>query len=183
MKRIAFCFGTIALAVGTMAIAGCHAGGPDLAAMGKVMAEAKSYRMTTVASGSEVTVEIECPDKMRTLTKAAGNTSEMVRVGSDTYLKMGDKWMKTPAGGASTPVCAAAGTTTASTTNTASPNVTKGESTTVNGTACQEWTIGAAGASTTYCIAADNYPVQVKTAAATITYSDWNKVKVTPPAI
>jgi len=172
------------LAVAAMMLTGCKGGGsgPDLAAMGKAMSEAKSYRMTTVASGSEVSMEIECPNKVHTTSKTAGNTSEMVAIDTAMYMKAGGKWMKSPVAGTAPTVCATP--TTTGTTNTsggASPEVTKGANTTINGVACQEWTIGAAAASTTYCIGSDNYPVQIKTSAATVTYSDWNKVQVQAP--
>ncbi len=77
------------LAVAAMVLTGCKGGGsgPDLAAMGKAMSEAKSYRMTTVASGSEVSMEIECPNKVHTTSKTAGNTSEMVAIDTAMYMK------------------------------------------------------------------------------------------------
>ena|SRR5579872_6971063 len=186
MKRIA-CSAVFAALVALM-LSGCHGGGSagtELAAMTKAMADAKSYKMTTVASGNEITMEIECPNKVRTITKAAGNTTEMVQVGTDTYMKAGGKWMKSPVAGAAPGVCASAGTTTNTTAAAggASPNITKGDSTTINGVACQQWVVGAAAASITYCIGADNYPVQMKTSTATITYSDWNKTTVEAPKI
>ena len=151
--------------------------------MGKAMSEAKSYRMTTVASGSEVTMEIECPDKVHTKTKAGAVTSEVVMINTTTYMRAGDKWMKSPAPGTAPTVCSTPQNFGGATSSGASPEITKGESTSINGVTCQQWTIGAAGASTTICIGTDNYPVQMKTSAATITYSDWNKVQVQEPKI
>jgi hypothetical protein len=179
MNRIVLCF--VFLAVAAMIFAGCQGAKPDLAAMGKAMSEAKSYRMTTVAGGSETTMEIECPNKVHTITKAGGMTTEMFVIDTASYIKAGGKWMQTT--GAAPTVCAKAESFGDTTSGAASPEITKGESTTINGVACQQWSLGAAAASTTYCIAADNYPVQIKTGAATVTYSDWNKVQVQAPQI
>lgn len=181
MNRIGWCL--VLLAFVALIFAGCTSAKPDLAAMGKAMSDAKSFRMTTVASGSEVTMEIECPNKVHTTTKTGSTTMEVVVIDTTTYMKMGDKWMKSPAPGAAPTVCTTPQSFGGATTGGASPEITKGESTTVNGVACQQWTIGVAAASSTICIGTDNYPVQIKTGAATVTYSDWNKVQVQEPKI
>jgi hypothetical protein len=86
MNRIGLCL--VLLAFAALIFAGCQSAKPDLAAMGKAMSDAKSYRMTTVASGAEVNMEIECPDKVHTTTKAGSITSEVVMIGTTTYMQI-----------------------------------------------------------------------------------------------
>jgi hypothetical protein len=145
------------------------------------MQKATSWHMTMKGPGVDMSMDVVCPDKMRTVTKAGAGTAETVRVGDAMYMKAGPKWMKVPATGQPASVC---GNTAApgSKMPTVDPNVTmtKGGTETVNGETCTDWTTtvsdGKGGqTSSIMCIGSDNLPLQIKTGQMVMTYSDWNK--------
>lgn len=156
------------------------------AAISSAMQKASSWHMTMKGPNVEMSMDVVCPDKMRTLSKTAKMTAESVRVGADMYVKAGSRWMKTPATGQPASVCGNAGNGYAggagSKVPTFDPTVkmTKGGSETVNGESCTDWTTTVSdnkGSQRSYvmCLGSDNLPRQIKTGDMVMTYSDWNK--------
>ena len=152
----------------------------DGKAISDAMQKATAWHMNMKSAQAEVDMDVVCPDKSRTTSKTGAMTAEMVRIGDNMYTKAGAKWMKMPGGMKQPPVCGATATTSGganSNAPTLDPTVklTKGGTQTINGETCTEYTWTAAGKSSSMCIGSDNLPRQMKTADATITYSNWNK--------
>lgn len=66
-------------------------------------ANAKSYKTTlniydvdATTPSMTSTTETMNPDKEHTVTTIAGQTMESIRIGDDTYIKLGDTWQKSP---------------------------------------------------------------------------------------
>jgi hypothetical protein len=147
--------------------------GGDLKAMGEAMSKATSWHVSTKSAAVEAEVDIVCPDKVRTVSKAGGMTVETIMIGKDVYTKVGKSWMKTTAP-AGSPICGA-GSSYGASAPSAFAKMTKGGTATVNGESCQEWIVALEGApSTTMCVGSDGLPRQTKTGDTTITYSHWN---------
>ncbi|MDP9268630.1 MAG: DUF4412 domain-containing protein [Acidobacteriota bacterium] len=151
------------------------------ASISSAMQKATSWHVTMKGPNVDMTMDVVCPDKMRTVSKTGSRSAETVRVGPAMYMKAGGKWMKVPATGQPASVC---GNTAApgSKMPTVDPNVTmtKGGTETVNGESCTDWTTTASDGkggqtSSTMCIGSDNLPRQIKTGQMVMTYSDWNK--------
>ncbi|MGH9601940.1 MAG: hypothetical protein ACRD24_06075 [Terriglobales bacterium] len=147
--------------------------GGDLKAMGAAMAKATSWHITHKMPEGETELDIVCPDKMKSVSKVGKMTVEAIRIGNDTFTKVGKSWVKTTAP-ADSPLCGA-GSSYAASTPSAFAKVTKGGTATVNGESCQEWTIESSLGSSTMCVGSDNLPRQTKRGDTTITYSNWNK--------
>lgn len=190
MKRMPALLGSAALLVfwlgcssssgpeSTSTTTGGPASATSGAAIASAMQKATSWKMTMKSGNGETTMEVVCPDKMRTQTKTGAMTMEMVRVGQDMYSKAGKRWMKVPATGQPATVCAAGGSQMPAV--DANTKMTKGGTQTVNGESCTEWTTTTtdakgAQASSTMCIGSDNLPRQIKSGDAVMTFSDWNK--------
>jgi hypothetical protein len=158
--------------------AGTPAAAVNGAAIAAAMQKATSWKMTMKSGTGETTMEIVCPDKMRTQSKTGAMTVEMVRVGQNMYSKMGSKWMKVPATGQPATVCGATGSQMPA--MDANTKMTKGGTQMVNGESCTEWTTTTtdakgASVSSTMCIGNDNLPRQIKSGDSVMTFSDWNK--------
>jgi len=156
------------------------------ASISSAMAKATSWHMNMKSGPTDVSMDISCPDKMRTVTKSGAMTAESVRIGGAMYMKAGAKWMKVPTSAQQPPVCGGgmsgmspgAGGRVA----TVDQNVamTKKGSESVNGESCTVYESTSKddkGATHTWsiCVGSDNLPRQVKTGEAVMTYSDWNK--------
>ena len=150
------------------------------AAISSAMQKATSWHMTMKGPAVDMSMDVVCPDKVRTVTKTGKMTAETVRVGPAMYMKAGAKWMKMPATGQPATVCGNTAADSKSPTVDPNAKMTKGGTQTVNGETCTDWTTtvsdGKGGqTSSTMCIGSDNLPRQIKTGEMVMTYSDWNK--------
>lgn len=75
----------------------------DLQKVADAWAKATSYKFTLNVYDTDATtpsfvstVETMTPDKEHTVTTFAGQTMESIRIGEDTYVKLGDTWQKSP---------------------------------------------------------------------------------------
>ena len=152
----------------------------DGKAIGDAMQKATAWHMNMKSATAEMDMDVVCPDKSHMTSKAGGREVEMIRLGDDSYTRMGSKWMKMPGmkqppvcGGATAPPESAA----AAKAPALDPNIklTKGGTETVNGETCNDYNWTANGKTSTVCIGNDHLPRLMKTAEATITYSNWNK--------
>jgi hypothetical protein len=97
-----------ATSASTPAATSAAAGGDDAASEFEKMvadawANAKSYKTTlniydvdATTPSMTSTTETMAPDKEHTVTSFAGQTMESIRIGDDTYVKLGDTWQKSP---------------------------------------------------------------------------------------
>jgi hypothetical protein len=163
---------------------GGQASGNDLGAMADSFAKVKSYRATYLlespgAPAQEGKMEVVAPDKNHMTFGAL----EIIKIGSDSYYKIGPTWTKTAAAGSNTPGFDAdsVGRTMS---NLKSSGAVKGATATVNGKTCQLYTFtsgtptaGTPASSYETCIA-DNLPLRVVSQSGgtktTITFSDYN---------
>ncbi len=153
------------------------ASGEDaLKAMREAMNKATSWRATTVMGGKVNNVlDNVCPNKSRMV--SGDGSSETIRIGPDTYSKVGKHpWVKT----ATKSMGLECGPERIKEPPASMKvNITKGGTATVNGESCQEWTTSIEGKppefTTTACVGSDNLPRQMKIGDVIVTYSNWNK--------
>ena len=126
----------------------------------KNLASAKSWKASVQDSSdpsSSGTLEYQAPDKFH----VTFPDYEIISLGSDTYIKQGDSWLKVPSTGASGPLFDTNSfQDTIDAAQTAS--VTKGGTDTVNGTKCQlyNYTDTASNDKVQVCVA-DDLPLRV----------------------
>jgi len=170
--------------------------------------KATSYRMKMEMSGegrnmSSLT-EVECPDKMHTVSDFMGRKMEQYHIGDTMYMNTGGAWKSIKAGspydchgrvkssGGSEAPTHSAGGSSKDPSDEASKKIeeakdsytfTKGDVITVEGDPCQQYTITSKNPSEaspmksmTFCVGTkDDLLRQMKTESMTMTYYDWNK--------
>ena len=155
--------------------------------MAAAWAAAKSYRIKVEGAegGQTITMQMEFvrPDREH-ISMSMGDLGaiEVIRIGSDSYLKQGPgPWTKVP-GQAAAPV----GVDPQSMVNSFNEDVKKGNVVTkgglglVDGAPCQEWNFKEGS----ICLGSDSLPRQMKAkdGTMTMTFSDWNgNITISPP--
>jgi hypothetical protein len=155
------------------------------ASLSSAMAKATSWHLTMKSGSTEMSMDVSCPDKIRTVMKTGAMTAESVRVGDAMYVKAGAKWMKVPASAQQPAVCGGqsgfgGGATPRAATFDPNVKMTKKGADSVNGESCTVWeetSTDAKGVQHTFsiCVGGDNLPRRVIAGDAVMTYSDWNK--------
>ena len=156
---------------------GPQASSNELAGITDGFAKVKSYRATMLiespgAPAQEGKMEVVAPDKQHLILGGF----EMIKIGNDTYVKIGPSWTKTPSTGAGTPGFDVDGVNK-SVGNLKTSGAVKGSTASVNGKTCQLYTSTSPTGSSETCIA-DGLPLRVVStsggAKTTITFSDYN---------
>jgi hypothetical protein len=172
--------------------AGAAASASDLKSVADAVAAATTYRVTITVTGATqaqsgtVVLAVVKPDRLDTKGTFAGRSFETIAIGSDTYIKNGTTWVKSPI---PNPVPAMTGLLNNDpqklldqmASSQKNGTLTKGGADRVNGTPCQDWILTPAGTNTTsragtLCIGQNNLPVQFKSndGNLVVAYSDWN---------
>ncbi|MBI3964959.1 MAG: hypothetical protein HY329_04920 [Chloroflexi bacterium] len=169
------------------------AGEGDIKKMGAAWSAAKSYRLRMEGKDGqgnqvELNQEVVRPDRERLKMSNAGQSVEMIVIGSDVFVNAAGQWIKAPTG-VQRPASLDPGEMIKEIDATVAKTdgVTKGGVVTVGSDRCQEWVLTGSKPDDagTMCVGlADNLPRQFKAkdGSVTMTFSDWNAaIKIDPP--